>query len=221
MRRQFPRRFARIPGVSVGVVGADGAGKTTLVAGLTRLLNYKLDAKRFYLGQQKSSRSQRWLLFLQKKVTRIGKSGLLVRKIRDVDCMRLRYSEFKRCRQLVKKGGLAVIDRYPLRELRGLPAGMDSPKLAGKGVLGFFEMLFADRISAYPDLLIVISAPLPSLLGRDGTNPEVRADKAAAIEQLLSGDLPVKCLVLDGTSEPNELVDAAHRFVWEETASQS
>jgi thymidylate kinase len=130
-------------GVMMAIVGGDGAGKTTLVGELCHWLSEDFEVTRFHLGKPKWS----FLTILVRGILKVGRSlGLYpfiqaeIRfthekekivfpgypyLIREVLTARDRYITYQRAQRIATNGGMVIIDRFPLRQIKF----MDGPQI--------------------------------------------------------------------------------------------
>lgn len=151
LARRHPSRIRMTPatgGVMVALVGADGAGKSTVVAEVARWLAWKLRVRVFYLGSKQPSRRSRALYVAFRALrrgTRIAEAApgsVAARPLaaaRDgalalhrLSIGRDRSRRAREARREVLDGAVAVCDRYPLEALSSDPAHrvLDGPQLA-------------------------------------------------------------------------------------------
>ena len=203
-------------GLAVAVVGIDGSGKSSLVEHLTDWLDYKFSAKSFYLGQHKKSASQRLLRFMNRvgRQLRIPLVRNLSYRLARVDLERLRWKESWKIQKWTARGGIAVVDRWPLREFRNSATKMDSPVLGSTSVLGKLETHFSNLIPHYPDYLIVLSID-PVLAGeRKSGDPKVLEGKANSIKALLQSNIGTIFRVVSSNEPLEENKTQSEKFVW-------
>ena len=115
-------------GQSIAIIGADGAGKSTMTRLLGEWLSWKLDVHTFYLGSKKPSRrsSFYYLVFraLRRFTSFIGEKNVLGRlllSVRDIPLYmhhhstgRDRYVRYVEGGKHAIGGSLVLYDRYPL-----------------------------------------------------------------------------------------------------------
>jgi thymidylate kinase len=158
----FVRRLARVPawtkkvpaagGMVVAVIGADGAGKSTVVRTLCKWLSWKLEVRRYYMGSQERSPLAQLLHVgarLARKIHRlwsgrVGESRGSSRALRwlarfsyglyQLSIARNRFRFFKAARRQAAQGAIVVCDRYPLAAIHQVMEGapMDGPRIAAE-----------------------------------------------------------------------------------------
>lgn len=113
-----PARRVNLRGGTLAVfVGSDGAGKSTVIAGIAKELARKVDCKTFYLGLPKpKSKSERIIHFGLRKVGLWPLYNLLYKA-----------STLRRARKFSQRGGVALCDRFPQSDFDGI---MDGPLLS-------------------------------------------------------------------------------------------
>ena len=149
--RYQPQRKMTLPagGVTLALVGADGAGKSTVCQILVQWLSWKLDVRRYYLGSKQPSRRSS-LLYLAYRAFRrghravqhaLGEANLLSRWIaglRDsllcLHHLSIGYDRYSRYRAGTKKalgGSIVIFDRCPLESVDLGPGLrlMDGPQI--------------------------------------------------------------------------------------------
>lgn len=138
-----PERKMTLPtgGVTLALVGADGAGKTTLSRELVKWLSWKLDVHPYYLGSKQPSWMSKfsYLLFRiarrgQRTLSRIvGENAFITRFIEALRQILLyshylfighdRYGRYLAGRRNASEGSIVIFDRYPLE------APLDGPQI--------------------------------------------------------------------------------------------
>jgi thymidylate kinase len=167
-------------GALIAIVGGDGAGKSTAVQAVSRWLAEHFDTMPVHMGKPPRS----WFTFVVDGVIRFSRlvTRLTGRKrrsrrstgsslytsigplqsLRYVCTARDRYRTHVRARRFTSDGGIAICDRYPLSQIKG----MDGPRLGYleerarslsrlARFLARLEATYYRQISA-PDFLIVL-----------------------------------------------------------------
>ena len=197
-----------VKGLTVALVGADGAGKTTLCHELARWLSWKLDVRLHYLGSKKPSwlskrlhllfriarRSQRtcsgW--FGEKNV--ISRVALRIQRVllysHCLSIGRDRYRRYRIGRRRVANGSIVIYDRFPLI------ARLDGPQIPSltDGNRGIVSSIFSKsehnlyRKFQYPDLLVVLHVkPATSLRRKPDHRRHVIKAKNLLLRNLTDG----------------------------------
>lgn len=115
-------------GVLIAFLGQDGAGKSTVTDDIVKWLNWKIEARKFYLGSGEHYFS--W----QKKIKKIIHSSNPLLKILDgmlavSDAKSLAKHSYKtllKAKHYCRKGGIAIFDRFPQVQFVGIN---DGPKI--------------------------------------------------------------------------------------------
>lgn len=186
------RRLFRLParpmqlgsaGLLIAIVGGDGAGKSTAVEDLSRVLGKGFRATTIHLGKPRRSPLSavvKGAMHLAASVRRSSTSSAaalrtslagsnggpmgprnVARLVWEVLTARDRYRAFRRARRAASNGAIVVCDRYPIPEIElmdgAVSARMADPAGRGRvvGYLARLERRYYDRIP-YPDLLIVL-----------------------------------------------------------------
>jgi len=159
-RFSFVRQLAGVPawtkkvlaggGTVVAVIGADGAGKSTVVRTLCKWLSWKLEVRHYYMGSQERSPLAQLLHVgarLARKIHRlwsgrVGESRGSSRALRwlarflyslyQLSIARNRFRFFKAARRQAAQGAIVICDRYPLAAIHQVMEGapMDGPRIA-------------------------------------------------------------------------------------------
>jgi thymidylate kinase len=140
-------------GMLIALVGADGAGKSTIVAELHKWLSWKLDVHVCYMGTgEQISHLSRALRFSSENFARLhrlcsvvvgAKHGLFrisrqvyrfTRHVYHLSIALIRYRRYVAARRKAAQGSIVICDRYPLegihRVMRGTRPPMDGPRIA-------------------------------------------------------------------------------------------
>jgi thymidylate kinase len=243
-RSQAKRKSPASGGVTVAIVGPDGAGKTTIIDSLNDWLAWRVNVTTLYLGSARPSpgaavaralvhagrrgdHGVRRLVGGDHRAARVsaGASGVLD-AVRAVLEARDRERRAKRGWRLAAQGWLVIFDRYPLPGIRVGERVMDGPRIAssGTGLLGgLIGRLAAAERQAYdrippPDHLVVLQVRPEVATGRKRPrDPATLAKKASALLALDGATLPGSAVHLVDAERPLDAVVAEVRdIVWRE-----
>jgi len=206
-------------GKVIAFIGADGSGKSTLTADISKWLSWKLTTNNYYYGIPKS-RTAGVFSILSRALTKLNMKRLVhfsqslfwlyVAKHRQKVSQATAYSKID--------GELALTDRFPLENFWNMPEPMDGPRLLSES--SGIHSLFSDRERVmyrslyYPDLLIVLQVDLDVLRTRKPDLPSL-ADhtlKADAINGL-DENLKNSCLI-DANKSYEEVLIEVKRKIW-------
>jgi thymidylate kinase len=208
----------------VAVVGADGAGKTTLVSDLTAWLGWKVDTRRVFFGLPKHSVplwSMRKARYATTLVGRRWGATLRVEPAFDRGVETLRAAEWlyvaagrfvrdSLARRASVSGRVVIAERYPLPEIASsMEVAMDGPRLgataAAPGWAAAQEERLYDHIDT-ADPVFLLEADLDVLLTRRPDENRSRLGaKAAAVKtaaatgryRALAADRPYEDVLID------------------------
>lgn len=238
--RFAPRPQMTLPdgGLTVALVGVDGAGKTTLTRAITAWLAWKLDVHAYYLGSKQPSPPSKWsyLFFRMARRShtelsaRIGTNNGAARAIRAVRDALL-YSHYlftgldryRRCRAGSRKaraGSIVVYDRYPLQ------APLDGPQIhlaansGGDRSAAFFSRMeqWLYRQMERPTLLLVLEvSPAVSLQRKPDHAWEAIVEKHAVLGRLTAvmeanGAAPIR---IDADRPLDVVLNRLQREIWQ------
>jgi hypothetical protein len=236
LRRPTRKRLARV-GATVAVVGGDGAGKSTAVAGLASWLDGAFVVHRTHLGKPRPSLlslAVKGPMYVGRSVGLLPSTGLSVdpRTARPEDfpgrawalwqllTARDRRRDYHRARRVADAGGIVVSDRWPLRQI----SLMDGPRTAwfhahlngsGGAVRRFVE---AERRCyahiAPPDVLVVLRLDPEVAVARrtDEEESYVRRRNTEIHGVDWSG---TNAVVIDAAQPANDVLAQIRRTVWE------
>lgn len=205
LRQRTGSKHLASGGALIGLVGGDGAGKSTAAHDLSRWLSKDFETVQIHMGKPpwslttvvvrcalKVGRLLGLWPFLQAPLSTtlqneptewIGYPWL----IREVCTARDRYLAYARARRAAASGALVVLDRYPLAELK-LMDGPQCRKMTGThGGNRLIWMLVAQeeryyRAIAWPEVLCVLKLPPETAVQR-------KADEDAAYVRARSGEV--------------------------------
>jgi thymidylate kinase len=236
LRLPARKRLARA-GATIAVVGGDGSGKSTAVAGTVAWLGGPLRVRQLHLGKPRLS----LLTLAVKGPMYVARSaGLLDSAWASVDPRTARPQDFpgntwalwhlftardrlrayKRARREADTGGLVVSDRWPLKEI----ALMDGPRTTW--VLRTPERFSAltrriataeQRVYAQiapPDVLVVLRID-PEVAVARRTDEESTYVRARNTEVRDVDWSRTQAVVVDAGLPPETVLDAVRRTVWE------
>lgn len=202
-------------GMSLAIIGADGAGKSTMCQMLAQWLAGRLDVRSYYLGSKQPSRRSELLYILfrmarrsQRAVgRRLGEGHVLSRwmaELRDsllcTHHLSIGRDRYRRCRTGRKEamaGSIVIFDRYPLESISTRPGfrlldGPQIPMTVGEEK-GTIRRAFA-RVEQdlyhnmrLPDTLFVLDvSPDVSLQRKPDHNRATVEAKIRAVEELMA-----------------------------------
>jgi hypothetical protein len=238
-RRAQPIRKKTLPegGLIVAVVGADGSGKSTLARDLQLWLAWKLHTRHFYLGQPKTSR----LLIILRRGKRVARqvsrrapsegfgrgvarwgdrAASALEGLQWLHVARTRHRTAREISSMRAAGGIAIAERFPVRDLFDMAVPMDGPRLQrwrdADGLLGHLGRAEWQnyRLMGAADLELVLRADLQTLRERaPDTPPAEHAAKAAAV---LALEPRAGRTFLDATAPYRDVLLRAKSAVWRE-----
>jgi thymidylate kinase len=200
-------------GMTLALVGADGAGKSTMSALLRKWLGWKLDVRTYYLGSKQPSRRSRALYMLFRMLRRSHSE--LTRRLdgRRVPARRLarlrdhvlylyhlsighdRFARYQEGMKQAMTGSIVIFDRFPLESIRTSARFrlLDGPQISlDEDESGVIARKLADaeqrlyQAMRPPDVLLVLDvSPEVSLLRKPDHQEAAVEAKAQAINELI------------------------------------
>ncbi len=236
LRRPTRKRLGRV-GATVAVVGGDGAGKSTAVAGLAEWLDGTFVVRKTHLGKPRPSvltLAVKGPMYIGRSIGLLPSTGLSVdpRTARPEDfpgrawalwqllTARDRRLQYHRARQVADDGGIVVSDRWPLRQI----TLMDGPRTTWlaphlNGESGVVRRLVDAEGRCYshvapPDILLVLRLEPDIAVARRTDEPPdfVRARNTEIHGADWSG---TNAVLIDATQSPDEVLAQMRRVVWE------
>jgi thymidylate kinase len=176
-------------GLSVAVLGPDGAGKSTLVEGLARSLPWPVLVR--YMGLTGG---------LMPKADALRIPGLVF-----VARVLILWSRYARAVYHRAGGGMVVFERYTLDG--AVPSGMRL------GVAGRLSRRLQRRVCPMPDLVLLLDAPGETLYARSGEyGAEVLESWREAFARLKTSVPHLE--IIDAEQPPETVLREAERAVW-------
>jgi thymidylate kinase len=134
-------------GLRVAFIGADGAGKTTLIRELTRWLSWRLTVRTFYMGSSQPFLVTRAVKGISKLTQRVhtgvqrifgarsplarpfGRLSQHLAHFRYLSEARDRYRRYEASCLEAKQGAIVFYDRYPLDSIQIFGRPVDGPRI--------------------------------------------------------------------------------------------
>jgi thymidylate kinase len=184
---------ARPIGMSVAILGPDGAGKTTLAEGLAA--SVPLPSRQVYMGVWRDYPWDRWLRWVPG--ARLG-----LRLVRLA-------ARSAQCRYHRLRGRLVLLDRFTY------DAALPTPDLDWRGRL---TAALVRRLSRDPDLVLILDAPAEVMYARKGEQgiPVLARDRRSYLD-LATRHSAAK--VIDATLTPSRVRREAHLALWRAVAA--
>lgn len=245
-RSRWARRFrterkmtSRAGGQSLALVGADGAGKSTLCAAIAPWLAWKLDVRSYYLGSKAPSHPSRLLYWLFRAARRghhmicqrwgeksFGARVLLAARqtLRYSHHLSIAYDRYQRYRdgqQQAARGSVVLYDRYPLATL------LDGPKIHGETTgpawlartFSRLEQRLYQRIQM-PDCLLVLDVdPAVSLQRKPDHDLAAIEAKSRAlhtvVRQIDAGGSACQLVYIDANQPLDQVLHQLKMSIWQ------
>jgi len=189
-RRKSPLRG----GISLAVVGPDGAGKSTVIAALDDWLAWRVNTAQVYLGSAQPSSVTRALKAGAKASRAVGLSSVsrVLMGLRYVGDARDRRDRARLARRLAGRGYIVLMDRFPLPGVLDDGRTIDGPRIRAQLGMGRQSLrhLAAIEEAIYrelprPDHVIVLRLrPEVALERKPSRDPGSIASKARALAQM-------------------------------------
>lgn len=171
-------------GKGIAFIGADGAGKSTLIQAVQKWLSWKLDVTRYYMGSQEPSyptriarsaaqninRTYRFLCKILSDEVWLSKLFIgihtFARNVYYLSIANDRYQRYLEGKRKASAGTIVLFDRYPLQDIHVMMPyqPMDGPRINNRGGKpGRLSILISkNEISLYckikpPDYLFILN----------------------------------------------------------------
>jgi len=228
-------------GQVIALIGADGAGKSTVIEELRRWLSWKLQVRLQYMGSQQPSDLSRLARACMRAVGKTDRwwssnwggrsiTGKLLhqlyrlsRNLYHLSVGRDRYRRSVAGRQLADHGVTVICDRYPLdavfREMEGRP--MDGPQIAAETgmamgrvarLLSDWEQRIYQRIIPPDHIFVLHVSPEVSLQRKPDHDRTMVSAKSRALAQMDEGELPITRI--DAEQPLEDVVRQVKTGVW-------
>lgn len=143
-----PKKTMTPGGMTIALIGADGAGKSTILKELKKWLSWRLTVRSYYMGSRQHSKPTRLIAWISKMAgyayralcSLIGENNFLskalkvpylfLRNLYFINIGEDRYARFVSGWKQASQGALVLYDRYPLETVRINGRYMDGPRIA-------------------------------------------------------------------------------------------
>lgn len=225
-------------GLTLAVLGVDGAGKSTVIAELRRFLSWRLTLHIYYMGSQQPSRRTSVAGWGSHTATRafraadrlLGKRNprflrSLTQLLRGVYLMAVgqdRHGRYIRGQRRAAQGDVVLYDRYPLPSVPMGGRYMDGPRIASTypGEMGrVLSALSESELELYrqirmPDHLIVLQvSPEVSVQRKPDHKREMIESKYQALQQMKRADL--RLTEIDAEQPLDQVLLQVKTIVWD------
>jgi thymidylate kinase len=200
-------------GVMLAVIGADGAGKSTLIKTLRKWLSWKFEVHNYYMGSREPSLLPQLLrpsYRIVGKVRRMwssltGEKNIfngafkrlerLLRNLYHLSIARDRYRRYTAAKRWVAQGAIVICDRYPLAVIHHLmeERPMDGPRIMAEtqgetntppGRMARIEQNVYKKIHPPDHIFILQVSPKVSLQRKPEHDPKMIETKSRVLQQM-------------------------------------
>ena len=237
-RSDLRRKSPAAGGLTVAVIGADGAGKSTVIGEIVRWLGWRLNVQVVYLGSaspstatglvQGASRLTRRAASAASRLPRVLAGPIasvagLTAAIRYLAEGRERAARVEAGRSLAAAGTLVLFDRYPLDWVRLPDRPVDGPRIGqlnGRPPRALLAMLRRREESIYrripePDLVLLLTVPADVALQRKASaRPDAVRDKAQAVLAAARRTDGERVVSIDATQPLEAVLRQVEAEVW-------
>jgi thymidylate kinase len=235
LRKEFRKKFNN-GGLLIAIAGGDGAGKTTVINGVVSWLDGEFAIKKYHMGKPKWS----FLTILIRGIIKIGRTAgfypfqraeiqysndpdLLIFPgypwlFRELCTARDRAITYNKARQFVSNGGIVILDRFPLPQIKFMDGPQISRMTTGvrrSSLIKFLiklEECYYQKISL-PDLLIVLRVEPETAVVRktDEIADNVRS-RSMEIRDIDWTD--TEAIVVDASPSKNIVLGKIKELIW-------
>jgi len=237
-KAELRRKSSAAGGLTVTLIGPDGAGKSTVIDEIVQWLGWRLSLRVSYLGTARPSTSTAAFQTVSRLARRLAHglqsgpgpasrtlSGLtnVAAALRYLAEARDRERRAREGRRLASNGALVLFDRYPLPWVRLATRPVDGPRIAELGVPAQGGLLAAMRRreeAIYrrippPDLVILLTIdPTVALARKESANPDGIAAKAGAVLEAARSASGDGVVAVDASQPLDEVVRAVEAEIW-------
>lgn len=201
-RSDLRRKAPAGGGLTVAVIGPDGAGKSTVIDALHEWLAWRVNIREYYLGSAQPSRGTRVLRVASRAARAVARRAAVIRPLglladvatamRYLGDARDRAERVRAGRSLAARGAVVIFDRFPLAGVRVGDREMDGPRIPtipGWEARAVLRALAARERAVYaaippPDHIFWLSLdPAVALARKANRAPGSVEEKARALEQ--------------------------------------
>jgi thymidylate kinase len=241
VRRILPERrmTPRTGGQSLAFVGADGAGKSTMVREIHKWLAWKVDVRSLYLGSKQPSLRSKLAYQCVRLVRRswriavstTGEQSILTRFLNfllhtgiDVHHLSIaqdRYNRSLEGRRRADSGSIVIYDRFPL------DVSLDGPKIQTQDknrahrftkTIAQMEQELYSKISPPDHFVLLDVSPAVSMQRKPDHNPAAIATKSQVIRALATDGnhaSKAKIIRIDADRPFDEVLSALKCAIWQ------
>jgi len=217
------RRIPAAGGLVIALIGADGAGKSTLAKDMTKWLGWKLDVSRIYFGSGEGfpliiRKVMTWYKAIIYRIFQFRSpknidSNLFYHLLTVLYALSLAQAKYIKVRKVYRarnKGMVVICDRYPQDQFAGFN---DGPLLSDLNKLGFpWDILanwerhiYKKMLKNIPDLVIKLNVDSEIAMNRkQDTTKDILIKKISAVKDLAFN--PVTDVISIATNEKYENV---------------